>query len=149
MYLGHRWIPAFAGMTINLLLSGGLLLTVILGTLPARADELADVVAGLGSPSFTAKEKAIAGLGKLGDPRAVPILKGLADDRLRKAPEGRVVLVETIGGTTKVTDPALKYCVVQKLICHHILGAVSVKKEEDVEDNEEEEVEDAEETDEE
>lgn len=51
--------------------------------------------------------------------------------------------------TTKVTDPALKYCVVQKLICRHILGAVSVKKDEEVEDNEEEEVEDAEETDEE
>lgn len=49
--------------------------------------------------------------------------------------------------TTKVTDPALKYCVVQKLICRHILGAVSVKKD-DVEDAEDE-VEDVEETDEE
>ena len=65
-----------------------------------------EAVAGLGGSSFAAKEKAIAALGRLGDPRAVPILKGLAEDRLRRAPDGRVVLVETAGGTTRLTDAA-------------------------------------------
>lgn len=36
----------------------------------------------------------------------------------------------------KVTDPALKYCVVQKLICKHILGTVSVKKDDQKEEPE-------------
>ena len=40
-------------------------------------------VAGLGGDSFADKEKAIVALGKLGDPRAVPILQALGDDRLR------------------------------------------------------------------
>jgi urea transport system permease protein len=78
----------------------------ILAASAARADELADAVAGLAGSSFAAKEKAIAALGKLGDPRAVPILKALADDRLRKAADGRVVVVETTGGTAKLTDAA-------------------------------------------
>src|SRR5215471_16911745 len=73
---------------------------------PARADEFADAVAGLGADGFAEKGQAIAALGKLGDPRAIPVLQALSDDRLRKAPDGSVVVVSTTGGTTKLLDPA-------------------------------------------
>src|ERR1044071_7667062 len=66
-----------------------LAVTLFTGGTLARADDLASAVAGLGGDSFAAKEKAIGALGKLGDPRAVPILKALSEDRLRKTPEGR------------------------------------------------------------
>jgi urea transport system permease protein len=79
---------------------------LLLASLSARAEELATVVAGLGGDSFVGKEKAIVALGKLGDPRAVPILRALGDDRLRKAPDGRVVIVDTVGGKTKLSDAA-------------------------------------------
>ena len=82
------------------------LLVLILAALPARADDLAGAVAGLGGDSFAAKERAIAALGKLGDPRAVPILKALSEDRLRKAPDGRVVVINTVGGTVRISDAA-------------------------------------------
>src|SRR6476646_11061655 len=106
MYLVQGRIPAFAGMTIRRLLGCSLLLIVVLAALPAHADVLAEAVAELGGSSFAAKEKAIAALGKLGDPRAVPVLKGLAEDRLRRTPDGRVVLIETTGGTAMLTDAA-------------------------------------------
>src|SRR5204862_2517854 len=83
-----------------------MLAVLLLAGLPARADDLAGEVAGLGGDSFAAKEKAVGALGKLGDARAVPILKALSEDRLRKAPDGRVVIVNTIGGTTKLSDAA-------------------------------------------
>jgi urea transport system permease protein len=79
---------------------------LLLASLPARAEDLAGLVAGLGGDSFVGKEKAIVALGKLGDPRAVPILRALGDDRLRKAPDGRVVIVDTVGGKTKLSDAA-------------------------------------------
>jgi len=106
----EEWVPAFAGTTM-----GGvrrslrvimLALLLIVAAAPARADDLAGAVAGLGGDSFAAKEKAVVALGKLGDPRAVPILKALSEDRLRKAPDGRVVILNTIGGTTKLSDAA-------------------------------------------
>src|SRR5712692_4304843 len=83
-----------------------LTLFLALAALPARAEDLAGVVGGLGGDSFAAKEKAIVALGKLGDPHAVPILQALSDDRLRRAPDGRVVLVATAGGTTTLIDAA-------------------------------------------
>src|SRR5882672_5899496 len=73
---------------------------------PARADEFGDAVTGLGADGFAEKGQAIATLGKLGDPRAIPVLQALSDDRLRKAPDGHVFIVSTIGGTTKLLDPA-------------------------------------------
>ena len=71
---------------------------------PAAADEFADAVAGLGEGGFAAKEQAIAALGKLGDPRAVPILDALTDDRLRTAADGRVLILAPDGA--KLTDAA-------------------------------------------
>jgi urea transport system permease protein len=103
----ETWIPACAGITIASifrLLAVALFLGI--AAVSARADALGDAVAGLGGASFAAKEKAITALGRLGDPRAVPVLKGLADDRLRRAPDGRLVLVETVGGATKLTNAA-------------------------------------------
>src|SRR3954470_23241906 len=104
----EEWVPAFAGTTTrftNLLRLLAVLLLLLISS-PARADDLATAVAGLGGDSFAAKEKAIAALGKLGDPRAVPILKALSEDRLRKAPDGRVVVVNTDAGTAKISDAA-------------------------------------------
>jgi urea transport system permease protein len=81
-----------------------LALFLALAPLPARAEDLAGVVSGLGGDSFAAKEQAIVALAKLGDPRAVPILQAMSDDRLRHAADGRIVLLVTAGGTTKLTD---------------------------------------------
>ena len=93
-------------MILRLLRCAALALTIALASLPARADDLAAVVAGLAGDSFAAKEQAIVALGKLGDPRAVPILQALSDDRLRRALDGRVVLVLAAGDTTRLTDAA-------------------------------------------
>src|SRR5438105_4022039 len=105
-----EWVPAFAGTTSKLVgrlfRLAALVLLLLAASLPARADGLADAVAGLGAGSFAEKEKAVVALGRLGDPRAAPILKALAEDRLRKAPDGRVVILNTIGGTTKLSDAA-------------------------------------------
>src|SRR5581483_9344347 len=72
----------------------------------ARADEFATIVAGFAGGGFAAKEQAIVALGRLGDPRAVPVLQALGDDRLRAAPDGRIVIVDTAGGTTRYADAA-------------------------------------------
>jgi len=81
-------------------------LILVVAALPARAEDLAAVVSELGGASFATKEKAIVALGKLGDPLAVPILQALSEDRLRRAPDGRIVLVARGGGATKVLDAA-------------------------------------------
>jgi urea transport system permease protein len=106
----ERWILAFTGTTMRCASSlsqlvASLLIIFVVALSPiAHADELGDAVAGLAGDSFAAKEKAVVALGKLGDPRAVPILKALSEDRLRKAGDGRVVIVDTVGGATKLTD---------------------------------------------
>jgi urea transport system permease protein len=97
-------------MIARLFRLAALVLLLALASLPAhaadRAEDLAAVVAGLAGDGFAAKEKAIVALGKLGDPRAVPILQAMSDDRLRRAPDGRVVIVTQAGGTTRLTDAA-------------------------------------------
>src|SRR5438093_1358531 len=102
----HKWLPACAGMTRLVLRLAALSLILVLAALPAMAEDLATLVPGLAGDSFAAKDKAIVALGKLGDPRAVPILQALGDDRLRRAPDGRVVLLTKAGGTTRLTDAA-------------------------------------------
>ena len=64
-----------------------------LAAIPARADDFSRLVAALGSDTFSEKEKAIQGLGSLGDPRAVPVLQAMSEDRLRSGPNGQVVIV--------------------------------------------------------
>src|SRR5438046_1289912 len=58
-----------------------LVLTLFFATMPARAEDLGALIAGLGGASFADKEKAIVALGKSGDPRAVPILQALGGDQ--------------------------------------------------------------------
>jgi urea transport system permease protein len=105
-----KWIPAFAGMMSKCagraLRFTALLVVLAFVTLPARADDFAAAAAGLAGASFAEKEKAIVALAKLGDPRAVAALQALRDDRLRRAPDGRVVIVAVAGGTAKLIDPA-------------------------------------------
>src|ERR1051326_3755405 len=79
-------------------------LLLVLTALPAHAEDLAALVPGLAGDSFAAKEKAIVALGKLGDPRAVPILRAMSDDRLRQAPDGRIVVLAPGGDTAKISD---------------------------------------------
>ncbi len=93
-------------MITRLLRLAALALILLFAALPARAENLAAIVAGLGGPGFADKEKAIVALGKLGDPRAVPILQALGDNRLRKAPDGRIVIVAAGRETTKLSDAA-------------------------------------------
>src|SRR5829696_9184724 len=91
---------------VHLLRLAALALILAFMIVPARADDFAAAAAGLAGASFTEKEKAIIALGKLGDPRAVPVLQALRDDRLRRASDGRVVIVAAAGGTAKLIDPA-------------------------------------------
>jgi urea transport system permease protein len=102
--------PAFAGPTVGTLARLSRLVALVLfvafAAVTAKAEDLATVVAGLGGDSFAAKEKAVVALGKSGDPRAVAILQSLGSDRLRKAPDGRIVIVDGTGARAKVTDAA-------------------------------------------
>src|SRR4051794_39366443 len=73
---------------------------LLLAALPAWADEFAALVAGLGGDGFAEKEQAVHALGRLGDARAIPVLTGLRDGRLEKAPDGRMI----IAGAPKAID---------------------------------------------
>src|SRR5829696_516174 len=101
-----EWIPAFAGMTKQWIRLAVVALVIAVAGVPARADDFAAAAAGLAGASFAEKEKAIVALGRLGDPRAVPVLQALRDDRLRRAPDGRLVIVAAAGATAKPIDPA-------------------------------------------
>ena len=102
----EKWVPAFAGTTVRSIahLFRFVLLALFLLALPfsARADGLSEAIAGLGGDSFAAKEKAVIALAKSGEPRAALILQALAGDRLRKAPDGRVVIIDTGRGSAKL-----------------------------------------------
>ncbi|HTQ33993.1 MAG TPA: urea ABC transporter permease subunit UrtB [Stellaceae bacterium] len=81
------------------------LFALLLGLMvaPAWADEYSTLVTGLGSDTFAEKEKAIIALGNLGDPRAVPVLQALSDDRLRTGPNGEIIIVSA-DDSSKLTD---------------------------------------------
>src|SRR5437868_4179758 len=106
----EEWVPAFAGTTVksivHLFRLGLLALFLFAAPLSAWADGLTEAIAGLGGDSFAAKEKAVIALAKSGEPRAALILQALAGDRLRKAPDGRVVIIDTGRGSAKLTDAA-------------------------------------------
>ena len=105
-----KWVPAFAATTAKSVTRvfhlAVLVLILFLAALPAHAEDFGGIVTGLGGDSFAAKEKAVAALGKSAEPRAVPILKALGDDRLRKTSDGRVVIIEGSGNSAKLTDAA-------------------------------------------
>ena len=69
---------------------------------PAQAQDYAALVKDLGADGFAAKSAAIVALGKLGDPRAVPVLQALGNDQLRATSDGRVVIVAA--GGKQMTD---------------------------------------------
>src|SRR5204862_685298 len=106
----EEWVPAFAGTTVrsivHLFRLGLLALFLFPAPWSAWADGLTEAIAGLGGDSFAVKEKAVIALAKSGEPRAVPVLQALAGDRLRKAPDGRVVIIDTGRGSAKLTDAA-------------------------------------------
>ena len=52
-----------------------LVLTLFSATMPAHAEDLGALIAGLGGASFADKETAIVALAKSGEPRAVPVLQ--------------------------------------------------------------------------
>jgi urea transport system permease protein len=81
------------------------LLVLLAASALAWADDFATLVGGLAGDSFAEKEKAVAALGALGDPRAISILQALADGRLFKGGD-RAVVAATEGGTTKFRDAA-------------------------------------------
>jgi urea transport system permease protein len=79
-----------------------LLLVLLLAALPARAqDPFAAALQGLGG-NFNAQAEAVERLGALGDPRAIPPLRALADGRLLRRADG-VLLVRD---GTSLTDAA-------------------------------------------
>jgi urea transport system permease protein len=82
----------------------GLVLLLLATSVSAKADDFAALVGGLAEGSFADKEKAVTGLGGLGDPRAIPIFQALSDGRLLRGADGRVVVSETAGGTTRLRD---------------------------------------------
>jgi urea transport system permease protein len=77
---------------------------LLVDAVPAVADDFAALVGGLAGGSFADKEKAVTALGTQGDPRAIPIFRALSDGRLFKTADGRVVVSETAGGTTRLRD---------------------------------------------
>lgn len=82
-----------------------LVVLLALTALPAWADDYSTLITSLGSDAFSEKEKAIAGLGTLGDARAVPVLQALGDDRLRTGPNGEVLIISP-DDPSKLTDAA-------------------------------------------
>jgi urea transport system permease protein len=73
---------------------------------PARADELQDIVQKLGSDSFDTKLDGVAALGKLGDPRALKILRALHDEQLYTTTDnGKVVIAQPDGDNFDIFDP--------------------------------------------
>jgi urea transport system permease protein len=82
----------------------GLILLLLATPVSAKADDFAALVENFAGESFAEKEKAVIGLGGLGDPRAVPVFQALSDGRLLRSADGRVVISVTNGGTTRVRD---------------------------------------------
>jgi urea transport system permease protein len=72
--------------------------------LRAQAEEFPKLVEGLATDGFVAEEQAVAGLGRLGDTRAEPILEALRDSRLLKSPDGRLLISETEGDKARLID---------------------------------------------
>ena len=91
-------------MIVRLPRLAGLILLLLATPVSAKADDFAAFVENLAGDSFAEKEKAVIGLGGLGDPRAVPVFQALSDGRLLRSADGRVVISVTNGGTTRVRD---------------------------------------------
>jgi urea transport system permease protein len=71
----------------------------------AAAAELDDLVSQLGLDDFDAKVAAVQSLGRLGDGRAVAVLKALGDGALYTTADHKLVIAEPEGDAFKLFDP--------------------------------------------
>jgi urea transport system permease protein len=71
----------------------------------ARADDLSDLVAKLGSDDFDAKAATIQALGQLGDKRAIVPLRALNDGRIYVTADGKPVIADEDDDGFKTFDP--------------------------------------------
>jgi urea transport system permease protein len=81
------------------------LATLVATIAPATAADFAELVAKLGADDFASKIEAVEALGALGEPRAVPVLKALADGTLYTTAEHKLVIAEPAGGGFRLFDP--------------------------------------------
>jgi urea transport system permease protein len=81
------------------------LAALVAAAIPAAAADFAELVAKLGADDFASKIEAVEGLGALGDGRAVPVLKALADGALYTTAEHKLVIAEAAGGAFRLFDP--------------------------------------------
>jgi urea transport system permease protein len=81
------------------------LATLIAAIAPAAAADVAELVAKLGADDFASKIEAVEGLGALGDGRAVPVLKALAEGALYTTAEHKLVIAEPAGSGSRLFDP--------------------------------------------
>ena len=81
------------------------LAALILAVIPAAAADFAELMAKLGADDFATKIEAVEGLGALGDGRAVPVLKALADGTLYTTAEHKLVIAEPAGNAFRLFDP--------------------------------------------
>src|SRR5689334_6515784 len=64
---------------------------------PAPATDFASAIKALDADDYDAKLAAVRFLGKLGDPRALPVLQAMQDGRLMATGEGRLVYADAAG----------------------------------------------------
>jgi urea transport system permease protein len=95
-------LSAAKRVSVSMVRFAGVALLLLAAALPARADQFATLVSDFAGDGFAVKERAVFALGRLGDGRAVGVLKALRDGHLLKAPDGRVLMLDA----TKLTDPS-------------------------------------------
>lgn len=86
----------------------GILAILLMASWPVSADDFTSLVDGLSTDGFAAEERAIAELGRLGDPRAAAILNALKDRRLLKGADGHVLIASTMGDKTMLSEAVTK-----------------------------------------
>jgi len=97
-------VKGFRNHSATALLRLSWLALLLLSAAPVKADDFASLVGGLAGDSFADKAKAVTALGAQGNPRAVSLLQALTDGRLLRGADGRVVVSDTTGGTTRLRD---------------------------------------------
>ena len=81
------------------------ILALVLWSATARAADLHELVDQLASDDFDEKATAIEALGALGDSKALPALRALADGTLYATTDKHAVFAEQDGDNYKLTDP--------------------------------------------
>src|SRR6266481_1762070 len=102
--LRERVLSGAKRVRVRLLSVGAIVSISLASSALVLANDFAALVGGLAGDSFAEKERSVAALGALGDPRAIAILQALADGRLFIGDDRRAVVTTTEGGTTKFRD---------------------------------------------